>query len=203
MEQAARSSAEQTVADALIMIEGAARTACGAAPASQILPLVYDLLRQRARGMMAREAAGHTLSPTALVHEAYLRVADRRNEFESRRHFYNAAAEAMRRILVDHARSRRSAKRGGGAGGMRPGILEPEAPFTLDSLDWLALDEAMQRLAERDARRHRVVMLRFFGGLSEPEVAEMLGVDERTVRRDWVAARVWLFSRLSGDLPSP
>ena len=205
MEEVVRSSAEQTVADALTAIEGRGVAPDGRAPASQLLPLVYDLLRERARGLMGRETPGHTLSPTALVHEAYLRVADRRDGFEGRRHFYNAAAEAMRRILVDHARARRSAKRGAGASpaalGADSRAFDPEAPITLDSLDWLAVDEAMGLLSRQDARRHQVVMLRFFAGLSEPEVAEMLGVDERTVRRDWVSARVWLYSQLSGDGP--
>ena len=193
MDEGARSTAEQTVYDALGTVAG------GQAPASKLLPLVYDLLRERAQRLMGREREGHTLSPTALVHEAYLRVAERRQGFEGRRHFYNAAAEAMRRILVDHARSRRTAKRGSGnATVVSVGALEPEQPFTVDTLDWLAVDEALDVLARRDRRRHQVVMLRFFAGLSEPEVAEMLGVDERTVRRDWVTARLWLYAQLSG-----
>lgn len=179
--------------EALSAIDGDAR-----APAGQLLPLVYDLLRRSAQRMMDHERAGHTLTPTALVHEAYLRVADRGGGFESRKHFFNAAAQAMRRILVEHARAKGRVKRGEGAAPLRLDSLDPQQPVTLDSLDWLALDEALRALAERDARRHQVVMLRFFAGLGEAEVAELLGVDPRTVARDWVTARLWLYSQLSG-----
>src|SRR5687768_13679068 len=173
LEQAA---AEQTVVEALSAIDEG-----DPAPANQLLPLVYDLLRRRAHQLMDHERAGHTLTPTALVHEAYLRVADRKRGFESRRHFYNAAAQAMRRILVEHARARGRVKRGGdGAGGAAGratvGLESPEAldapqTITFDGLDWIVLDEALEGLAQRDERRHQVVMLRFFAGLNEAEVA--------------------------------
>ena len=186
-------AAERMVAQALTAIEGGDRQ-----PASQLLPLVYDLLRRRARQLMDRERPGHTLTPTALVHEAYLRIASRASGFESRNHFYNAAAQAMRRILVEHARSRGSIKRGAGEAPLSLDSLDADVPLTLDNLDWIAIDEAMKTLERRDQRRHQVVMLRFFAGLSEPEVAELLGIDARTVRRYWVTARVWLYAQLSG-----
>jgi RNA polymerase sigma factor (TIGR02999 family) len=155
---------------------------------------------------MHHERAGHTLTPTGLVHEAYLRVANRENAFESRRHFYNAAAQAMRRILVEHARARGRIKRGAGAEAVSIEHLDSLAeqrPVAVDHLNWLALDEALEALAKRDARRHQVIMLRFFAGLSEEEVAKMLEIDQRTVRRDWVTARLWLYSQLSepGEKP--
>src|SRR5688572_24065339 len=121
---------------------------------------------------MGHERTGHTLTPTALDHEAYLRVADRTGGFESRRHFYNAAAQAMRRILVEHARGRCRDKRGGEAAAVSLDALDPQHPVTSDGLDWLALDEALEALAARDPRRHQVVMLRFFAGLGEAEVQD-------------------------------
>jgi len=190
-------AADRTVVEALTAIDRAGR-----APAGQLLPLVYDLLRQRAHHLMDRERGGHTLTPTALVHEAYLRVADGADRFENRKHFYNAAALAMRRILVEHARARGRVKRGGGVAAVDLDVLDPEQPVTLDTLDWLALDEALEELARRDGRRHQVVMLRFFTGLRETEVAELLGVEERTVKRDWSTARLWLSAWLS-DAAAP
>ena len=194
MNEIERAAAEQTVVQALSSIDQGDR-----APASQLLPLVYDLLKSRAQRLMGHERTGHTLTPTALVHEAYLRVADRTSGFESRKHFYNAAAQAMRRILVEHARSRGRVKRGAGATPVSLDSLDAPDPHTVDSLDWLALDEALQALSERDARRHQVVMLRFFAGLPEAEVAKLLDVDERTVRRDWNSARLWLYGQMSGS----
>ena len=195
MHDSEQAGAERAVAAKLTAVEGGERAA-----AEELLPLVYALLRSRARQMLAGERDGHTLTPTALVHEAYLRVAGQEAGFEGRRHFYSAAALAMRRILVEHARARGRVKRGGGAAraaGFRLDALEAAQPGT-DAVDWIALDEALEELASRDPRRHRVVMLRFFAGLSEPEVAQLLGVQERTVRRDWASARVWLYSRLYG-----
>jgi RNA polymerase sigma factor (TIGR02999 family) len=192
-----RSASDQTLVDVLSAID-----ATGRAPASELLPLVYDLLRQSAQRMLGGERPGHTLTPTSLVHEGYLRLVGRASGFESRRHFYNAAAQAMRRILIEHARARgRVKRRPANDGEVGPGdaVLQAEQPIALDTLDWLALDEALEALAQRDGRRHQVVMLRFFAGLSEAEVAELLKVDERTVRRDWVTARVWLYSQLSAS----
>ena len=188
-------AAERAVTEALTCADGD-----GASPET-LLPLVYDLLRRRAQMMMGSERAGHTLGATALVHEAYLRVAGRDSGFASRQHFFNAAAQAMRRILVERARARGRVKRGSGAARVSLESLDPQQPVTLDGLDWLALDEALSALAARDARRHQVVMLRFFAGLAEAEVAELLGVDPRTVARDWVTAKLWLYSQLSGDGP--
>ena len=193
MNESERESAERTVVEALTAIDGGDR-----ATASRLLPLVYDLLRSRAQQMMGHERTGHTLTPTALVHEAYLRVADRTNGFEGRWHFYNAAAVAMRRILVEHARARGSAKRGAGAAPVSLESLDAPESHDVNTLDWLALDEALQTLSQRDTRRHQVVMLRFFAGMSEPEIAQLLDVDERTVRRDWASARLWLWGQLSG-----
>ena len=200
-----QSGADATVAEALTGTLTAVDAGDGAA-AGELLPLVYELLRRRAGQLMAAERPDHTLTPTALVHEAYLRVADRRSGFEGRRHFYNAAAQAMRRILVENARSRGRAKRGGADGApasraddVTVDSLEAQHPVTSDGFDWLALDEALDALRERDGRRHQVVMLRFFAGLGEAEVAELLGVDVRTVRRDWVTAKLWLCAHLSGD----
>jgi RNA polymerase sigma factor (TIGR02999 family) len=197
MSESARAAAEQTVIEALGAIDRGDR-----ASAHQLLPLVYDLLHERAQRLMGHERTGHTLTPTALVHEAYLRVADRTTAFESRRHFYNAAAQAMRRILVEHARSKCRVKRGGGAIPVRLNSLDAPDPLSIDTLDWLALDEALEELGRRDQRRHQVVMLRFFAGLPEPEVAKLLNVDERTVRRDWTSARLWLYGQLSGNAQS-
>jgi len=195
------SGADASVADALTGAPAAAGAGESAA-AGELLPLVYELLRRRAGQLLAAERPDHTLTPTALVHEAYLRVADRRSGFDGRRHFYNAAAQAMRRILVENARARRRVKRGGGAGradDVTLDSLEAQHAVTSDGIDWLALDEALDALRERDPRRHQVVMLRFFAGLGEAEVAELLGVDVRTVRRDWATAKLWLCAHLSGD----
>ena len=191
-----RAVAQRAVADALA--DAGDRRGLAAA---ELLPVVYDLLRRRARQLMGHERGGHTLSPTGLVHEAYLRVADRSNGFESRRHFYNVAAQAMRRILVDHARSRGRAKRGDGAAATSLDSSEVDEVVGSEAgpgLDWLALDEALEALASHDPRRHQVIVLRFFAGLDVAEVAALLGMDERTVRRDWVVARLWLLTRLSG-----
>jgi len=162
--------------------------------ADELLPLVYDRLRRLARRLLAHERPGHTLQPTALVHEVYLKLVDQtRVSWQGRTHFFAAGARAMRHILVDHARGRGRAKRGGGWN--RVTLAEDAAPFAAGGLDGdelLALDEAMQRLAELDERSARVVELRFFGGLTVPEVAHVLGVSTRTVEGDWTHARAWL-----------
>jgi len=162
--------------------------------ADELLPLVYDQLRRLARRLLSRERPGHTLQPTALVHEAYLKLVDQtRVDWKGRTHFFAAGAQAMRHILVDHARGRGRAKRGGGWN--RVTLGEDAAPFAdggLDADELLALDEAMQRLAKLDERSARVVELRFFGGLTVPEVAHVLAVSTRTVEGDWTHARAWL-----------
>jgi RNA polymerase sigma factor (TIGR02999 family) len=169
----------------------------GANAMERLFPLVYDELRRIAHSHMSREGTGHTLETGALVHETYIRLVDQtRVEWRDRNHFYAIASQAMRRILVDHARRRRAAKRGGA---MRPVALEEGVATVEERAETLiALDEALTRLERLDARLCRVVEYRFFGGLSELETAAALGVTDRTVRRDWTRARAWLYRELSG-----
>jgi RNA polymerase sigma-70 factor, ECF subfamily len=166
------------------------------AAAERLEPEVYDLLRRVARHMMSGERRNHTLTATALVHEAYLRVAGD-GALGRRRYFYIAAAEAMRRILIDHARGRMRGKRGGGAARADIEVAEIPAPDGVTESDVEPLHEALDALRAVDERRYRVVSLRYFTGLSETEVAEILGITDRTVRRDWEAARAWLKVRMS------
>lgn len=159
---------------------------------NELLPLVYDELRRVAQNQMARERADHTLSATALVHEAYVKlIGQERVEWAGRSHFFAIAAQAMRRVLVTYAEARRAAKRGGGAAHVSLDAAAP-ALTVAQAEDVLDLDEALQRLAVFNERGARVVEYRFFGGLSHPEIAEVLGVSEVTVRRAWTAARAWL-----------
>jgi RNA polymerase sigma factor (TIGR02999 family) len=157
----------------------------------RLLPLVYDELHRMAARYMRGERLGHTLQTSALVNEAYLRLADyKQMQWQDRAHFFAVAAQAMRRILVDFARARRNLKRGGGA---QPVSLdEGLAVMPVGVTDLLALDEALGQLAALSPRQGRVVELRYFGGLSEEEVAEVLEVSPRTVRNDWSLARAWL-----------
>jgi RNA polymerase sigma factor (TIGR02999 family) len=162
----------------------------------ELLPLVYEELRQLADRFLAAEKRGATLQPTALVHEAYLRlVGSDGASWENRAHFFGAAARAIRRILVDRARARGAARRGG----ERPLRLDTDAPLAEPgpSLEVLALDEALAKLASVDAQKARVVELRFFGGLSVEETAATLGVSASTVDRDWAFARAWLHRAMS------
>jgi RNA polymerase sigma factor (TIGR02999 family) len=163
--------------------------------ADDLLPLVYHELRSRAGRLMAGERADHTLQRTALVHEAFLRLDKPGASFESRLHFFNAAALAMRRILVDHAETKRAQKRGGGMKELSLDDVDPAGDGP--SVDVLALDEALTRLAARSPRQAQVVNLRFFAGLKDAEIAELLGVAEKTVRRDWATARLWLYGEMS------
>ena len=162
----------------------------------RLLPLVYAELRRIARNQMRREREGHTLQPTALVHEAFLRLVDQdAAAWQSRAHFFGVAAQVMRRLLVDYARRRRAAKRG--------------IPITLDEAllqpgssavsfeEILAVDQALDQLARLDSRQASVVEMRYFGGLSVEETAEVLGVAERTVKLDWAMAKGWMKSQLS------
>jgi RNA polymerase sigma factor (TIGR02999 family) len=164
-----------------------------------VYPLVYEHLRQLAHRQLRRESAGHSLSTTALVHEAYLKLVDqRRSQFNDRAHFFAIAATAMRRILVDHARRHGAAKRGAGA--RRVPLETVEGMAADERADLLvALDGALVRLSEFDARQARVVELRFFGGLTEEEAAEAIGTSVRTVKRDWAKARSWLYATLYPD----
>jgi RNA polymerase sigma factor (TIGR02999 family) len=161
----------------------------------RLLPIVYDELRRQAAVYLRRERVGHTLQPTALVHEVYLKLAGpRRVPWRSRAEFFATAAEAMRHILVDHARKRASAKRAGDW--TRVTVVEDLAGEKKVELDLLALDEALDRLSALDPRHGRIVELRFFGGLSIPETASVLGVSPATVKRDWSLARAWLHRQL-------
>jgi len=162
--------------------------------AERLLPLVYSELKGLARARMARERPGQTLQPTALVHEAYLRLVGDGVRWESRAHFFGAAAQAMRRILVERARRVARLKRGGGA--ERITLDDAAASVTPRSEDLLALDQALDRLAEHDRVMADVVMLRYFAGLTVTETAEALGTSERTVYRQWTAARAWLRHQL-------
>ncbi len=166
-----------------------------------LAPLVYAELRRQARLALRREGTGHTLQPTALVHEAWLRLGGQHEgNWESRTQFFAIAAEMMRRVLVDHARTRRALKRGGGAvqvtlGDAYHGVAGPggaSAGTSIDALDLLALNDALARLAVLDPQKARLVDLRYFAGLSIPEAAAVLGVSPATVGREWAVARMWL-----------
>lgn len=169
-----------------------------AAAYDALLPLVYDELRLVAARSLQREQDGHTLQPTALVHEAYLRLVDQRSaNFENRRHFFAVAATLMRRILVDHARRAHASKRGFRT--VVPMQDYMDAPAQAPEMhELLEVDEAIQRLAERDARQAQIVELRYFAGLSVEETAAVLNVSERTVKRDWAVARAFLHRALDG-----
>ncbi len=164
-----------------------------------LLPMVYGELRRLARSALRRERAGHTLQTTALVHEAYLRLAGSDSGPDTRRRFMGVAANVMRRVLVDHARRRKSKKRGGDMAPLRLDTLEPllAAPSgERDLIDIIVLDEALEELMEQDERPGRAVELHYFGGLSYAEVAEALDVSEATVDRDLRFARAWLYRKL-------
>jgi RNA polymerase sigma-70 factor, ECF subfamily len=176
-----------------------ARAGDGDASAA-VFPLVYDELRQLAHRQLSRESTGHTLSTTALVHEAYLKLVDQRHaRVTDRSHFFAIAATAMRRILVDHARRHRAGKRGAGAKRVPLDSVDVLAPDERADL-LVALDTALLKLATLDLRQARVVECRFFGGLTEDETAEALDVSARTVKRDWAKARGWLFQELYPDV---
>ncbi len=164
--------------------------------ANRLLPLVYDELRGLAAHYMQQERRNHTLQPTALVNEAYLRLVDQsRVNWRNRAHFFAVAAEVIRRILVDHARQKAAAKRGGGQPHFPLDVAEP-ADTATGPVDLLALDDALRRLDELSERQRRVVELRFFGGLSVQETAHVLDVSEATVKNDWRVARAWLAREL-------
>jgi RNA polymerase sigma factor (TIGR02999 family) len=161
----------------------------------KLLPLIYDDLRRMARRHMGRQRVGHTLQTTALIHEAYLRLVDRSDvRWQGRAHFFAVAARAMRHILVDHARARQAAKRGGEAERV---TLDDVAAFWTEPAEMIALDDALRGLAAMDERKSQVVELKFFGGLSVEEIAEVLHVSPETVARDWRLARTWLLRELS------
>jgi RNA polymerase sigma factor (TIGR02999 family) len=162
----------------------------------QLVTVVHQELRRRAAARLRQEPPGHVLQPTALVHEAYLRLVDQQHaEWRNRGHFFAMASEMMRRILVDHARRRKMAKRSGGWArvSLDDGVARAEPP----GVDVLDLDEALTALASFDVRKSRVAEFRFFGGLSVAETAEALGISRATVDREWQVARAWLYTRLT------
>lgn len=185
-----------TITDRLLELRDGGDAAMG-----RLFPLVYDQLRAVAHNALRGERTDHTLATTDLVHEAYLKLVDQtRVQWADRKHFFAVASQAMRRILVDYARRHGAAKRGGN----RPPVTLDESAMSVDDrADTLvALDEALGRLSELDERLARVVECRFFGGLTEDETAEVLGVTARTVRRDWVKAKGWLYRELGGGDPA-
>ena len=164
----------------------------------RLAPIVYEDLRRLAAGYMRREPAGHALQPTALVHEAYLRLVDQRQvQWRNRAHFFGIAAQMMRRILVDHARKRLADKRGGAVTIVGLDEALPAGPS--NTIDVLALDQALDQLTAVDVRLCRVVELRYFAGLNIDETASALDVSTGTVQRDWTVAKAWLFRRLSSQ----
>ncbi len=164
----------------------------------KLLPLVYEELRKLAAARMFQESAGHTLQPTALVHEAWLRlVKDDEQTWQNRAHFFNVAAEAMRRILIEHARRKSALKHGGGQQRLNIEGLECAAPSPDEKM--LLVDAALEELAMSQPERARIVVMKFFGGMTNEEVAEALGIGERTVYRHWECAQLWLFDKLAGE----
>jgi RNA polymerase sigma factor (TIGR02999 family) len=166
----------------------------GEAARNRLMEAVYGELRRLARGYLRRERPGHSLSPTALVHEAYLKLVDqRRVQWQNRVHFFAIAAHMMRRILVDHARAHGAGKRDAGT---KVPMEDVDVGTAAPEVDVLALDAALDKLARIDARQSQLVELRFFGGLTVEETATVLGVAPITVKRDWALARAWLFRQL-------
>jgi RNA polymerase sigma-70 factor, ECF subfamily len=172
----------------------------GDVPPEKLFPALYGELRRIAAGLLAREGAGHTLDPTALVHEAYMKLAGQRTHgWPDRTAFVGIAAQAMRRILVDHARTTGAQKRGGS--GRRIELTDAIAAFEERAIDLLGLDAALTELAALDDRKAKLVEIRFFGGLSVEEAATALGMTLRTAERDWAFARAWLRNRLTNAGP--
>lgn len=163
----------------------------------RLVPLVYEELHRLAHRYMSGERPGHTLQTTALVDEAYLRLVDQKVHWQNRSHFFAIAAQVMRRILVDYARKRRFAKRGGSV--QKVELDEAMIMAQERSSELIALDDALKRLAEFDERKSRVVELRFFGGLTVDETAQVLGISPNTVDRDWSTARAWLYKEVNGE----
>jgi RNA polymerase sigma-70 factor, ECF subfamily len=164
----------------------------------KLIPLVQPELQRLAQHYMSRERPGHTLQTTALLDDAYLQLAEKGDvRWENRAHFFAVAAQIMRRIMVDHARQRHALKRGGGA--IKITLDECAAVTETRAAELLALDEALEKLAAADQRKARVVEMRYFGGLTMEEIADVLKVHVITVTRDWTAARAWLFAALSGE----
>jgi RNA polymerase sigma factor (TIGR02999 family) len=188
-------AATPDVTDLLLRWSAGDRTAL-----ESLTPVIYDDLRRMARALLSRERAEHTLSATALVHEAYLKLIDqRRVQWQNRAHFFGAAAAIMRRVLVDHARAKLADKRGGSA----VKIAMDESVALVEGLaeDILDLDGALEALATFDDRKAQVVQMKFFAGMTMPEIAAALALSDATVERDWTLARAWLVRRLHGGAP--
>ena len=170
----------------------------GKEASDKLMPLVYDELRRQAARYLRRERPGHTLQTTALIHETYLKLIDQKNvDWQNRAHFYGIAAQAMKRILIDHAKARHREKRGGAA----ENLPLDEARFVVSdetNVDIVALDQALTRLAAFDPRQASIVDLKFFAGLSIDDIAETLEVSPATVKREWNSAKAWLFSEING-----
>jgi RNA polymerase sigma factor (TIGR02999 family) len=163
----------------------------------EVLSLVYAELRRIAASYLRRERRDHTLQPTALVHEAYMRLVDQKNvDWRNRAQFFGLAAEMMRRILINHALEKQAAKRGGGA--IKITLSEVAQVFPSFDIDLIALDEAMKRLADIDPRKSRLVELKFFGGLTIEEITEVMEISTATVEREWAFARAWLYKTIVG-----
>ncbi|HLJ28931.1 MAG TPA: sigma-70 family RNA polymerase sigma factor [Candidatus Angelobacter sp.] len=162
----------------------------------QLMPLVYSEMRKMARRYLRQERYDHTLQPTALVHEAYLKLVDQSGHgWQNRAHFFAIAAQIMRRILIDHARTHRAEKRGGAAAKLSLDVVDVIAKEQYPQL--IVLDEVLSRLQDCDPRQGRIVELRFFGGLTEEEISEVIGISVRTVKRDWKVARAWLYREMT------
>lgn len=164
----------------------------------RLIPLVYDELRRLAGRYLRRERSDHTLSPTALVNEAYMRLVTQSDvRWQNRAHFFGVAAQLMRRILVDHARGHLASKRGGGT--RRLSLEDVDSKFERPDLDLIALDDALHELAALDPQQSHIVELRFFGGLTIDETSEVVGVSPMTVKREWALAKAWLLRQVSRD----
>jgi len=162
-----------------------------------LTPLIYDELRRLARGYMSRERVNHTLQSTALVHEAYIRMVDQRADWKSRAHFFAIAAKMMRRILVDHAKRTHAAKRGAGQAALSLELEDSATVAARPQRQMLELDAALLALEREDPERSQIVELRFFGGLSNEESSQVLGISSATVQRKWTGAKAWLYHELS------
>ncbi len=166
---------------------------------NKLMPLVYDELRRQAARYLRRERVGHTLQTTALIHEAYLKLVDQKNvHWQNRAHFFGIAANLMRRILVDHARTKKRAKRGGSD--IRVSLADATATAKRPDLDVVALDEALERLSKIDEQQSKIVELRFFSGLTVEETAEVLAISPATVKRDWSMAKAWLHREIRNEI---
>jgi RNA polymerase sigma factor (TIGR02999 family) len=165
--------------------------------AEELLPLVYAELRNLANARMAQEPSGQTLQPTALVHEAWIRLSGENHDWQNRRHFFSAASEAMRRILIERARQKRRVRHGGGLVRVDLGDINVAAESRSETV--LFVHEALERLAQKDPEIAELIKLRYFAGVPNQEAAEMLGMSERTARRNWAYARAWLTREINGQ----